>query len=150
MRVFLLAVVMAVSACTQVHGHIPPSTFRFKTVVQHQGNKPGGWQVAQVMVLMHRISLTLPAGSVCDVEVGMPLVNHKGPVLVSFAQNQSAAAADLAARKVLKLKLPSGLMCIRFRESMELSLDNYGKGPVPGTRVRRFTETGIPRTQFPP
>lgn len=139
----------AVTACTQVYGSIPPSTFQFKTIVHHQGSKPGGWQVAQVLVLMHRLSPVMPAASVCDVEVGVPLVNYKGPVPTEFAQAQSAIAADGAARHVLKLKLPSGLLCIRFREGMEVGLDNYGRGPVPGARVRRFTETGVPRTQFP-
>lgn len=149
MRLAIVLVLFLCAACTQVHGSLPPSTFKFKTIVPHEGPGRGGWQAAQVIILMHRISVLLPQGAVCEVEVGVPLVNWRGPVSVSFVQQQSAIAADLAARRVMRKKLPSGLMCIQFREVMEASMDNRGKGPVPGTRVSTFISKGLPRTTFP-
>ncbi|MEM9488199.1 MAG: hypothetical protein AAGC55_03585, partial [Myxococcota bacterium] len=85
-----------------MYGNIPPTTFQFVTVVDHDGLGPGGWHVAQVAVLLGRLSTLFPRAAVCDVEVGMPLASRQH-VFISkeFAQARSAEAADLAARKLL-------------------------------------------------
>ena len=87
MRLAIALVLVLATGCTQIHGSIPPSMFKFKTIVPHKGPGTGGWQAAPVVVLMHRISVVLPQGAVCEIEVGVPLVNWRGPVSVSFANS---------------------------------------------------------------
>lgn len=119
----------------QVHGHIPPSTFQFKTVVAHDGDpRGGGWKVAQVIILLSRISMIFPANSTCLVQVGVPVVNHMGPVPDELAQIQSARAADRAARAILRLRLPTAVMCDRFRSHMKTSWKaSYAEQRSPGS-----------------
>jgi hypothetical protein len=59
-RLLLLA---ALGACQLacVGGHIPPSTFQFTNVVPYTGPAGGGWKVAQVLILLSRISPMFPA-----------------------------------------------------------------------------------------
>lgn len=63
MTLFVMLVVAWLAGCGShgVQGHIPPSTFKFTTVVPYDGESTGGWKIAQVMVLLARISAALPA-----------------------------------------------------------------------------------------
>ena len=120
----------ATGGCTGdriVFGHIPPSTFQFVTVVELDGPGAGGWQVAQVVVLLGRLSTMFPRAAFCDVEVGMPIVNtQQGYIPVEMAQMESAMAA---------------------------MFNHPDHGTVAGSRVSGFHAwkgKKIPRKKFPP
>jgi hypothetical protein len=132
-----------------VSGYIPPSTFQFTSVVPYSGSKQGGWKVAQVLVLLGKISTMFPEAAYCDIEVGVPEVNWKGPVSDELAQGASALAADEAARLVFQEGLPTAMLCTQFRGRMEFIMGNPESGTVPGTRVTKFLTPGIPRKTFP-
>ena len=85
---FLVFLGSACLAC--VGGHIPPSTFQFTNIVPYTGPGTGGWKVAQVTVLLNRISRTFPQSAICEVEVGVPEVNVNGLVSDEFAQIAAA------------------------------------------------------------
>ncbi len=143
----LWAALMQASGCmTVVAGGIPPSTFQFHSIIPYVGPSEGGWKVAKVLVLLGRLSSLMPSGSYCDVEIGVPEVNHQGPVSDSFAQVQAALAADETARLVLREKLPTALLCRRFIAELDRSL----KATIPGAKVTKFSMVGVPHTTFPP
>lgn len=144
----LLALLGAVQfACSG--GHIPPTTFQFTNIVPYTPPGAGGWKVAQVVVLLNRISPSFPQSAVCEVEVGVPEVNRLGPVPDDFAQEAAAKAADEAARIVFRERLPTALLCRQFREHMESILTDPDFGTIPGAKVNGFREVGIPRKVFP-
>jgi hypothetical protein len=143
--VVLFAVLVQLGCGTSYHGSVPPRIFQFKTVVQHDGHGTGGWKVAQVIIMLARLSEYFPAKSTCSVQVGVPVVNGLGPVSDDLAQVQSSRAAHEAGRDVLAGSLPSAMMCKRFRELMEVWL----KQPIPGAKVTNFTRNDVPRTRFP-
>jgi hypothetical protein len=132
-----------------VGGHIPPSTFQFTNVVPYTGPGPGGWKVAQVVVLLNRISPTFPQNAVCEIEVGVPEQNRNGPVTDEFAQVAAAKAADEAARVVFRERQPTALLCQLFRDHMQRIMTDRQFGPLPGATITRFREIGVPRTTFP-
>lgn len=153
-RLRLLCVAIAATlqaACTQAHvfGQIPPSTFQFKSIVPHTGPGTGGWKVAQVLLLLGRLSSTFPEATSCDVEVGVPERTWKGPVPDVVAQMEAATAADEAARFVLQERQPTALMCSEFRVRMQSILGDPQFGPIPGAKVTSFQTLGIPRNTFP-
>ncbi|WNG49083.1 hypothetical protein F0U60_36910 [Archangium minus] len=147
----LLAIAGALQlSCTQiVIGHIPPSTFQFTNVVPHAGPGTGGWKVAQVLVLLGRLSPIFPATATCEIEVGVPEVNLNGPVPDDFAQEAAAKASDEAARLVIKERQPTALACNQFKKHMEHIMGDRTFGTIPGTRVTGFQTMGIPRKTFP-
>ncbi|HYO65855.1 MAG TPA: hypothetical protein VEU33_07225 [Archangium sp.] len=138
----------ALLAC--VGGHIPPSTFQFHNVVRYSGDgkEAGGCKVAQVLILLSRISPVFSSTATCDIEVGVPERNRNGWVLDEFAQLESAKAADKAARIVLKEKIPTGLACVQFRMEMQRILTDKNTGAIPGTQVTAF-QWNVPRSTFP-
>ncbi len=143
-----LAVFSAVQlACAG--GHIPPSTFQFTTIVPLTGTGTGGWKVAQVRILLGRLSKVFPQAAVCDIEVGVPMRNVKGLVWDALAQEAAARASDEAARLVLRERIPVALACIQFRKHMERILGDRVLGTIPGAKVTAFKEVGVPRTTFP-
>lgn len=156
--VSLLAALTATGGCTNgnvVFGNIPPSTFQFGTVLSHEGPGPGGWQVAQIAVLLGRLSVAFARAAVCDVEVGMPLMNtRQGLITEEMAQIQSAIAADRAARKILgERKKPTATACDSFRTTMEFFLADPKVGTIDGARVSKFRVwrgKKVPRRTFPP
>jgi hypothetical protein len=117
--------------------------------VPYMGPGEGGWKVAQVVVLMSRISSVFPGTATCDIEVGVPEVNLRGPVSDAFAQGVAASAADEAARIVLGEHQPTSMACAQFRKHMERIMGNYETGAIPGTRVTNIRTMGIPKTTFP-
>jgi hypothetical protein len=124
--------------------------FEFTNVVPHTGTDEGGWKVAQVLIQLGRISTSFPATATCEIEVGVPERNRKGPVPDAFAQVEAAKAADKAARRVLReRRQPTALACIKFREHMQNILADSKSGPIPGARVTGFKEVGVPRKTFP-
>lgn len=135
--------------CTCVGGHIPPSTFQFTNVVPYTGTGQGGWKVAQVVVLLSRISPLFPETATCDIEVGVPEVNLRGPVSDAFAQAVAASAADAAARKVLGEHQPTSMACAQFRQYMERIMGDSETGAIPGTRVTNIRTMGVPKITFP-
>ena len=130
-------------------GHIPPSTFQFTNIVPYTGPGPGGWKVAQVTVMLSRISRTFPQSAICEIEVGVPEVNIKGPVTDAFAQVEAAKAADKAARIVFRKRLPTALLCEQFKQHMERILTDPTLGTIPGAKITGFRETGVPKKTFP-
>lgn len=135
-----------------VFGHVPPSTFHFTTVVQHRGPGSGGWQVAQVLILLGYLSAFFPRDAVCDVEVGVPLVNGNGPVSASMAQREAAYASDHAARDVMQNRAkPTATACELFRNQMEYYLRDEEIGTIPGARVSKFRTwpVPVPRRTYP-
>ncbi|WP_375771552.1 hypothetical protein NR798_11860 [Archangium gephyra] len=132
-----------------VGGHIPPSTFHFTNVVPYTGPGQGGWKVAQVVVLLNRISPSFPQNAVCEIEVGVPEVNLRGPVTDEFAQAAAAKAADEAARVVFRERQPTALLCQQFRGHMQRIMTDRDVGTLPGTRITGFLRDGVPRKTFP-
>ena len=148
--VLLVLALLGAAQLACVGGHIPPSTFQFQNVVPHTGpEKEGGWKVAQVVILLGRISPVFSSAAVCEIEVGVPERNVNGWVLDEFAQMEAAKAADKAARIVLREHLPTALACKQFREHMGRILGDLEFGTIPGARVTGFLEVGVPRTTFP-
>lgn len=148
--VSLLLAILGVAWHACVGGHIPPSTFQFNKIVPHTGpEREGGWKVAQVVVLLGRISPRFSATAVCEIEVGVPEVNVKGAVPDEFAQVEAARAADEAARIVLREHQPTALACQQFKVHMGRILGDLKFGSIPGARVTGFLTVGVPRTTFP-
>jgi hypothetical protein len=151
--VLLVASVLQV-ACTSplVMGKIPPSTFQFHEVVPRTGASRSGWKVAQVIILLGRISPVFPQAATCDVEVGVPSVSRQGQITNSIAQQAAARSADEAARLIFAEGQPTALMCQDFRVKMgALMIDEQRVPFVAGARVSRFNPWNIeitPRT-FP-
>jgi hypothetical protein len=143
-----LAVFSAVQLACE-GGHIPPSTFQFTTTVPHTGTGTGGWKVAQVSILLGRLSKVFPQAAVCDIEVGVPVRNKNGLVWDALAQEAAARASDEAARIVLRERIPVALACIQFRKHMERILGDRVLGTIPGAKVGGFQAVGVPRTTFP-
>jgi len=143
-----LAVFSAVQLACE-GGHIPPSTFQFTTIVSHTGEGTGGWKVAQVSILLGRLSKVFPQAAVCDIEVGVPVRNKNGLVWDALAQEAAARASDEAARLVLRERIPVALACDQFRKHMGRILGDSEFGTIPGARVSGFLTSGVPRTTFP-
>jgi len=144
----LLAVLGAVQlACAG--GHIPPSTFQFTNVVPLTGKEEGGWKVAQVRILLGRLSKVFPQASVCDIEVGVPERNLNGLISDAFAQEAAARASDEAARIVLRERIPVAMACDQCRKHMQGILGDWRFGLIPGARVSGFREVGVPMKTFP-
>jgi hypothetical protein len=100
--------------------------------------------VACVIVRFAKISQLAPAVFTCDIEVGVPEINFKGPVSNSFAQVESSTAANQAAQIVLQkyyhqLPAAAGMVCIEFRKEMQKIL----QAAIPGARVTMCTTPGI-------
>jgi hypothetical protein len=132
-----------------VGGHIPPSMFQSTNVVPYTPPGPGGWKVAQVAILMGRISPIFSSTAVCEIEVGVPERNWKGWVTDEFAQVEAARAADEAARIVLREQQPTALACKAFRDHMQSILGDANFGTIPGATVSGFKWGGVPRVTFP-
>ena len=106
--------------------------------------------MAQVVILLGKLSPKYPETTLCEVEVGVPEVNRNGPVPDSVAQVEAAGAADEAARYVLRKKrLPTVVVCDEFRRKMQRVLTEPTMALIPGAQVTGFLRTGIPRTTFP-
>lgn len=95
--------------------------------------------MAQVLVLLGRISPRFPEASYCDIEVGVPEVNWRGPISDERAQNVAANAADEAAGQVLTKRLVTAVLCDQFRQKMQtLMNDSQQKDYLPGSTVSKF------------
>lgn len=142
-----LVVFLGLGACsTIVTGGIPPSSFEFHPLVPIGGGQPGGWKVAQVVILLGSASPSGPRAVWCDIEVGLPEVSYLGPVLDEEAQAICAAGADQASRLVLQKGLEvSALICRRFQEEMEAIIGRS----IPGARVTKIQTPGLQPMRFP-
>ena len=147
--ILLSLVLLGASQLACVGGHIPPSMFQFANVVPYTGPEGGGWKVAQVLILLGKISPMFPSAATCDIEVGVPEKNVKGWVLDEVAQVEAAKAADKAARIVLREQQPTALACLKFREHMQSILGDWKFGSIPGATVTGFRMAGVPRMTFP-
>lgn len=145
--VALMVVSLWLGGCsTIVTGGISPSAFEFHPMVPIGGVQPGGWKVAQVIILLGSASVSGPRAVWCDIEVGLPQVNYLGPVLDEEAQGACAAAADQASRVVLQQRLEvSALICRRFQEEMEAIISKS----IPGVRVTKIQTPGFQPKRFP-
>jgi hypothetical protein len=142
---------LILAACTEpiVVGSIPPSTFQFTNVVPRSGPGAGGWKVAQVVILLGRLSPHYSEAAFCEVEVGVPEVTELKTIETTAAQEAASLAADKAARHVLKRRLPTATACIELRTTMESTMKDPKQGDIGGARVTPFLTPGIPRTTFP-
>jgi hypothetical protein len=148
-RVLSLLALLCTCLPACVGGHIPPSLFQFTNVVPYTGPEGGGWKVAQVVVLMGKISPLFSSTAVCEIEVGVPERNLKGWVTDEIAQVEAARAADEAARIVLREHQPTALACDQFRKHMRGILGDLNFGTIPGATVTAFQRVGVPRQTFP-
>ena len=134
------------SGCA-IGGKIPPAAFQFHEIVPQHGSEGGGWKVAQTTITLTRISQSQPLQALCDVEIGVPRVTRNGLIPDVVAQEAAAMAADQAARFALgRRPATSAELCGLFVEELRRLLTLQ----LPGVRVRRFVETGIPQTKFVP
>jgi hypothetical protein len=147
--VLLLLAVFGACQLACVGGHIPPSMFQFTNVEPYTSPNGGGWKVAQVLILLGKLSPMFSATATCDIEVGVPEKYGETWVTNEFAQVEAAKAADQAARRVLREQQPTALACIKFREHMQSILTDRVSGPIPGARVTGFQKVGISRKTFP-
>ncbi len=148
----LVGAPLMLSGCgdTVVRGNIPPSTFQFINVVASKKMEPSGWKVAQVIILLGKISPRYAEAAKCQVEVGVPEAIVGRIIPTEVAQRAAASAADEAARRVLKKKrLPTALACDEFKKTMQSFMNDPEKGNIPGTRVTSFLTPGISPTTFP-
>ena len=77
----------------------------------------------------------------------MPEINYKGRIADVVAQEATAVAADEAARVALQQRVAtSAALCEAFRAKMGSLLARS----VPGAKVSRFKEQGIPQTTYAP
>ncbi|MFL5353752.1 hypothetical protein [Archangium sp.] len=148
-RVLLLLAVLGTAHLACVGGHIPPSMFQFENVVPYTGPEGGGWKVAQVLILLGRISPMFSSAATCDIEVGVPERSGDTWVTNEFAQVEAAKAADQAARRVLRERHMTALACFKFREYMQSILADPVSGTIPGARVSGFQREGVSRKTFP-
>lgn len=148
-RVLLLLAALGAAHLACVGGHIPPSMFQFTNVVPYTGPEGGGWKVAQVLILLGKLSPMFSSAATCDIEVGVP--ERYGDIWVAdeFAQVEAAKAADQAARRVLREHELTAVACFKFREHMQSILADPVSGTVPGARVSGFQREGVPRKTFP-
>jgi hypothetical protein len=145
----LSLLLLGASQLACVGGHIPPSMFQFANVVPYSGPKEGGWKVAQVRILLGKISPKFSSTAICDIEVGVPEKNVNGWVLDEVAQVEAAKAADKAARIVLREQQPTALACQQFRIHMQRILTDKVSGTIPGATVTGFKSTDVPMMTFP-
>ncbi|QRN99794.1 hypothetical protein JRI60_12570 [Archangium violaceum] len=138
---------LLLDACaTASGGHIPPSAFEFHEIVSNEGPLPGGWKVAQVNILLARVSRYKPLQAWCDLEIGIPLENWKRSLTDSLAQRKSAQASDAAAQLVLRgNETVSVLACNQFRDETRRLLERS----LFGVRVTKFLTLGIEPKSFP-
>lgn len=145
----LLAGVMAflLEACaTASGGHIPPAAFEFHEHIANDAAEPGGWKVAQVNILLARVSESRPLQAWCDVEIGIPIRNWERSMTDAFAQTKSAEASDAAAQRVLASgETLSAIACRLFREELRRLL----AAAIEGVRVTKFLTPGIKPKSFP-
>jgi len=148
-RTYLLGcwVALSGSGCaTPVTGGIPPSAFQFHVIVNHTGPGAGGWQVAQVNVLLGRISRRNPEGTWCDAEVGLPVANWQGTIWDDEAQDLCAESSNMAARFALRQRAAtSAALCEVYRIKMRDLL----RAQIPGADVTKFKTPGIQPQRFP-
>lgn len=137
---------LGVLGFTCVAGGIPPSKFNFINTVVARRGEPSGWKVAQVVITLNRMTPDGPVSCVCQIEVGVPEISYLGSVDTLVAQQSAAAAADGAARFVLRQEgFLSATACDHFQAEMERLL-NF---KIPGARVSDFIAKGIVPTSFP-
>ncbi len=141
------AMALLLEACaTASGGHIPPSAFEFHEVVSKEGREAGGWKIAQVNILLARVSRLRPLNTWCDVEVGIPITNWERSISDSLAQTQAAEASDEAAQIVLRGSVTfSAIACREFRNETRRLLDVS----IKGVRVTKFMTLGIKPKSFP-
>ena len=138
--------VILLQGCGAVFGHIPPEAFQFHEVVPYTPPGEGGWKVAQVNILLGRISRKWPQGAWCDVEVGVPAVNWRGLVHDEDAQEACAEASDKASRFALRRRMATvAALCEAYRTKMR----EFLKKSLPGAEVTRFQTQGITPEKFP-
>jgi hypothetical protein len=125
------------------------SEFPDSDSLPHRGVKAGGWKVAQVVILLGRLSPQYSESAFCDIEVGVPEVTELKPIETTAAQQAAAMAADKAARHILKQRLPTAVACGELRTKMERIMQDPKQGDIPGARVTSFLTEGVPRMTFP-
>jgi hypothetical protein len=134
-----LGAVLAFPACVSIAGGpggVSPSQFKFVPALPADGDGPGGWKVARLIINLVRVTGGEPLLVPCEIQVEVPEFNRDGIVTDEVAQAAAAIAADIAAGRVAAEGLLSAELCERFRVEMlkELRLR------IQGARVRSFKE----------
>ena len=81
----------------------------------------------------------------CQIEVGVPLVNRsEGAISVEAAQVAASPAADVAARVALARPRLSAELCRVFIDEMNVQLTDA----LRGARVSSFTTDGLTPTKW--
>ena len=149
---WILVLGLPLSACGDpiVLGGIPPSTFQFTNVVPDDGEGAGGWNAAQVTILLGRLSARYPEAALCEIEVGVPESSAGRLIPTVKAQQAAATAANEAARLALRQRLPIATACDKFRKTMHSLMSTPGGvAYIPGAKVGAFYFSGLPRQTFP-
>lgn len=148
---WIMVLGLPLSACGDpiVFGRIPPSTFQFTSVVPADRERSSGWKVAQVIILLGRLSPRYPEAAFCQIEIGVPELSGGLHISTVAAQKAAATAADEAARLVLEQRLPTAVACEEFRKTMRTLMSERGAAYIPGVRVSAFNTGGIPQQTFP-
>ena len=106
-----------------------PDDFQFKVV-------SGNWKVACYSPMFYAIGWNLQ----CDLEIGVPIENHMGPVSDSLAQQEAYLSSGIAAQATLgaigesPVRPPKATFCKAYQEAMHAAL----KFAVPGAKVNKF------------
>jgi hypothetical protein len=123
----------ATGMVTLVEGSVSPEHFQFVTVVNQQGEEPGGWRAACIHIPLSR---TTGDSFICRMGVEMPLkTDADGLISTPLAQRISADCANLAAQIALGAVTPTtplGMACESFKTHYRTFLNNA----VGGSRVK--------------
>jgi hypothetical protein len=135
------------SPLNPVTGRITPEHFRFRTTVKppRSQGQAGGWRA----VCIHAQITQGDSGAttVCKFEVGVPIRNLQGEILLEEAQATAADMANRAAFRVLSEAHPGDMLaelCGRFKVTYELMLQEKFKG----SRIGECRSLGIETVPF--
>ena len=104
-------------------------------------NEPGGWKVATVRgIFSYLTKLGSARNIICDLAVGVPIVNYKGPVSNQFATNTTLDCMNYAGRIISEglkgsdpLFVDEAAVCTEFKSILQREIQIL----IPGAIVTR-------------
>lgn len=145
LRAALPLLLVAAVACAAAGGSIPPSKFVFKNVVPYKPPGTGGWKAACVNIGF--VKPAIPQAWTCEVEVGVPEVNNKGPVETERAQSVAARATTKVARDMMDHWGP--VVVGKFCQDLTGQIEAVMGPEIPGVRVGRCDKARGWATSWP-
>ncbi|MDY7231479.1 hypothetical protein [Hyalangium rubrum] len=131
----------ATGTLTLVEGSLYPKHFQFVTVVNQQGDEPGGWRAACLHVPIRR---DIGDAFICKLGIEMPIKTEvDGMISAPLAQRIAADCANLAAQVALGSTTPTtplGFACESFKGAFHSTLRNALRGSVVKTICHKATE----------